>query len=424
MIIASPERLVGTPGHGAPHPSRRARFATPRFVDLLVFILLMSGPPQLRMRDPASSLRGETDAVVLFKLAVWGCGALWVFVRLYPMLIERGIVPRLQAPQVIGGLLLIILSMGIAIAPGPALTAFAVFQIAVTLGFALVFVQLYGPEVYVRYLFVGLVLLGVAIVCAWVLMPEMVIRRDRLRGDLIAPSGAIAVLGLTIALSGALRISQKTLYAAVALFSVLLIAAQTRTAFAAILPCMAIAWLFRYPVPIKKLLPFAVIAVLASALFNVLSVGQQYVIREQTSLLTLSDRIPLWGHLLSTMLRESPAIGLGYYSASRLLGPQYNPALGNAHSAFVETLVGGGLIGGFLFFALYGALFLYAARLLADGRYHPMAFTVIGLFSITFLLSITNTDGIQGGPIGFTFWSLTALLPAVWEQVARRTVTR
>lgn len=417
MIVATPESAAGAPGHAASRPSRLPGFATPRFVDLVVFLLLMSGPPQFRTRDPAASLRGETDAAIIFKLAVWGCGALWLFVRLYPLLIERGIVPRFYPPQTIGALLVLVLSAGIAIAPGPALTAFAVFQIAVTVGFALVFVQFYGPSTYVRYLFLGLVLLGVAIVLAWVLNPEMVVRRDRLRGDLIAPAGGLAVMCLAIALSGAVKIGTKTIYAVVGLCFVLLIAAQTRTAFAALLPCLALAWAFRYRLPMKKLLPAMLVAVLAAGLFGKLTVGQQYVIREEKSLATMSDRIPLWGHLLSTMVQESPVIGLGYFSASRLYGPQYNPRLGNAHSAFVEVLVGGGLIGGFLFFALYGTLLLYAIRLLAHGRDQPLAFAVLSLFGIVFLLSITVTDGIQGGPIGFTFWSLTALFPAVWEQV-------
>jgi hypothetical protein len=423
MSVAAPHPLLVSPVERAA-ASRTVAFATPRFVDLLVFVLLMSGPPQLRVRDAAASLRGETDAAIFFKLAVWGGGALWLLFRLYPLLVERGTLPRLYITQALGGLFVVILSLGVVIAPGPALTAVSVFQIAVMGGFALVFVRLYGPQAYVRYLFVGLVLLGVAIVLAWVLNPEMVMRRDRLRGDLIAPSGAVAVLGLAIALSGAVKIGRKTLYAVVGLCFVLLIAAQTRTAFAALLPCLALAWLFRYQLPMKKLLPVMVAAVLAAGLFDQLSVGQQYVVREEQSLATMSDRIPLWGHLLSTMVRESPAIGMGYFSASRLLGPQYNPRLGNAHSAFVEALVGGGLIGGGLFFALYAALCLYAARLLLYGRDHPLAFAVVSLFSITFLLSITNTDGIQGGPIGFTFWSLSALLPAVWEQVRERHVTR
>jgi hypothetical protein len=423
MTVATPERVVGAPGHAASGPSVLPRFATPRFVDLLVFLLLMSGPPQFRVRDPAASLRGETDAAILFKLAVWGCGALWLFVRLYPLLVERGIVPRFYPPQTLSALLVLVLSAGIVIAPGPALTAFSVFQIAVVVGFALVFVQLYGPATYVRYLFLGLVLLAVAIVLAWVLNPELVVRRDRVRGDLIAPTGGVAVMSLAIALSGAVTVGKKTVYAVVGLCFLLLIAAQTRTAFAAFLPCLALGWVFRYRLPMKKLLPAMLVAVLAAGLFDKLTVGQQYVIREERSLATMSDRIPLWGHLLRTMVRESPVIGLGYFSASRLYGPQYNPRLGDAHSAFIEVLVGGGLIGGLLFFALYGALLRYALRLLVHGRDQPLAFTVLSLFVIVFLLSITATDGIQGGPIGFTFWSLTALLPAVWEQVRGRQFT-
>ena len=393
------------------------RFATPRVVDFLCFLLLLSGPPKLRLREASASLRGEMDAAILLRLAVWAGGLAWLLARLYPMLVERGSVPRLAAPQVLGGLLLIVLAAGTLVAPGPALTAFSVYQLAVMLGFGWVFVSLYGPEIYVRYLFWGYLLLAVAVVAAWMLAPEMVVRRGRVRGDLIAPAGDIGALGLMLCLSGAVRLKKGAFLLCVALFAVTLIASQTRTALAAFLAVLVCGSLIRSSTPIKKALPFIVAGGLVAALAGVFSVGVEFAVRETQSLSTLSQRVPLWQHLIRPMLAESPIIGLGYFSASRVLGPQYLPALGNAHSAFVEILVGGGLLGGFLFISLYGTLFLYAVRLLARGRHHPLTFAVLGLLVITFLLSITNTDGIQGGPVGFTFWSVTALLPTVWAQM-------
>jgi len=393
------------------------RFASPRWYDSLIFVLLLSGPPQLRVRDAAASLRGELDAVAYFQLGVWGLGLLWILVRLYPYLIDRGMAPRLGAPQLLAGLLVVALSLGILISPGPALTAFSIYQLTVMLGFAWMFVQLYGPESCVRHLFWGYLLLGIAIVVAWIAAPEMVVARERLRGDLIGPAGALGAMGLLVCLSGVLRLRVPALLAVCTLFSVLLIASQTRTALAAFLVTLPLGWVFSYSAPVKKVFPLAVVSLLLAGILDILATGQQYAIREEQSLTTLSDRLPLWDHLLGTMLNESPVIGLGYYAASRVLGPQYNPGLGNAHSAFVEILVGGGLLGGLFFFCLYATLFFYGIAILLHGRRSPLGFAALGLFAITFLMSLTITDGIQNGPVGFTFWSVTALLPAIWTRL-------
>jgi hypothetical protein len=48
----------------------------------IVFSPLVGGPPQLRTRDAAASLRRDIDAVVLFQLAVWAVAGMWVTYRL------------------------------------------------------------------------------------------------------------------------------------------------------------------------------------------------------------------------------------------------------------------------------------------------------------------------------------------------------
>jgi O-antigen ligase len=404
------------------HP---ARFATPRLVDALVFLLVFSGPPRLRVRDMNASLRAEIDAAILAQLIVWGVGFAWIVVRLYPVLVTRGLIPRFAAPQVIGAMMLVVLCAGIWIAPGPMLTAFSVYQLGIMLLFSWVFVQLYGPETYVRYLFWGYLLLAIAVFLAWLYMPELVVRRGRLRGDLIAPAGAMGAFGLMLCLSGLLRLKKPLFILAGGVFATVLVASHTRTAFAAFAACLLLGWTFRYSAPIKKALPIAVVALLLAALGDYLSVGQQYVVREQESVETMSDRTPLWDYLIGTMLRESPVVGLGYFSATRVLGPQYNPQLGNAHSAFVEVLVGGGIIGALLFTTLCLVMMGYSLRLFIHGRDDPLVFAVVALFGATFIISQTSTEGIHAGPVGFTFWSTAALLPAVWEQVrARRRTPR
>jgi hypothetical protein len=393
------------------------RFAVPRLIDCVMFLLLLSGPPRLRTRDATASLRADIDTVVLLQLFVWGSGLVWLFIRLYPAVVTNGVVPKLKEPQLIGGMLLLVLSLGVALAPGPMLTGYSVYQLGIMLAFSWIFVQLYGPDVYVRYLFMGYLLLATAILLAWIYMPEMVVRRARLRGDLIAPAGAISALGLMLCLSGAVRLKKGFLVLAAGIFSVVLFASQTRTAYAAFAASLVLGWLFRHSAPVKKVFPIATVVLLVAAMNDLLPVAREYVTRRAEEVGTLSERTPLWEHLVGAMLRDSPVIGLGYYSASRVLGPQYNRGLGDAHSAFVEVLVGGGLVGGLLFLALYAAVFVYAAKLFTHARDDPMTFAVIGLLVMVFVLSLTSTSGIHAGPLGFTFWSATALLPAVWEQV-------
>jgi O-antigen ligase len=115
-------------------------------------------------------------------------------------------------------------------------------------------------------------------------------------------------------------------------------------------------------------------------------------------------------------MREEPLIGFGYYAASRVLAPQHNPNLGNAHSVFFEFLVGGGLIGAALYLVLCTAMIVYAARLALSAAGDPEAIATVGLFAFTLILGITSTEAVLAGPVGFVFWSMTALLPAMCRQ--------
>jgi hypothetical protein len=395
-------------------------YATPRFVDGLVFVLLLTGPPRMRVRDSTASLRGEADAAILIRLAVWGLGLLWLVYRLYPILVQRGMMPKIAAPHVITGLLVVVLIPGIWYSPGQIMTAYTIHQLALMLVFSWVFVQLYGPNHYFQHLFWGYLILSLGNVIAWFVMPELVTQDERLRGDLIAPSGPTAVMGIVLWLSGAVKVSRLTTLVAMVAFFTPLIMAQNRTSYVALALCLVIGLLFTARTQMRKAVVASMVAVILAAMLDVFATAQEHLSRQGEGISTMSDRIPLWNHVISVMLQESPVIGLGYFAASRIYAPQYNPGLGNAHSAFVEVFVGGGLIGGTLFLLLYVVLFAYVAKLMLHGRNSPAALAVVCLFVVVLLLSITNTEGTQPGPIGFTFWSTTALLPVIWSHVRDR----
>ncbi len=110
-------------------------------------------------------------------------------------------------------------------------------------------------------------------------------------------------------------------------------------------------------------------------------------------------------------LRQSPLIGLGYYSASRVYGPQYNPDLGTAHSVFVETFIGGGILSTAVLVALWLTLGVYGVSLLHQ-RNDRIPFVCFSLLISIMLLSFTGSAPIEA-PDGFVFWCVAAILPTL-----------
>ena len=106
----------------------------------------MSGPPKFRDRDPFASLAGEIDLAALIQIGVWACGGLWVFARLYPSMVRRGIVPPVNPAQALGALFIAALTLSLWESPGILLTAFTLGQFAVMLGFVWVFTHRPHPE--------------------------------------------------------------------------------------------------------------------------------------------------------------------------------------------------------------------------------------------------------------------------------------
>src|SRR5438552_2480440 len=165
----------------------------------ILFVLIFSGPPTLRVRDPAASIRGDVDYVVLFHLLVWGLAGAWVCHQVvFRRLVERRTVLQLWVPQKIGLVLVICLGASAFVSPGFALTLFKVYQILVMLLFSLLFVQRYGIEACLHRLFVGSALLVIAVAVSAIIAPDVLWAGSRLRGDLIAPAGDISVFLLIL----------------------------------------------------------------------------------------------------------------------------------------------------------------------------------------------------------------------------------
>jgi O-antigen ligase len=205
-------------------------------------------------------------------------------------------------------------------------------------------------------------------------------------------------------------------WAAFSVFGALLAASRTRNAYVAFIGFVLIGFVYGRRLPVRKLFLLVVIIALSVALADVLSPTVDYLVRERDSIDTMSDRLPLWEHVTAVVMRESPLIGMGYYAASRIVAPQYNPGLGNTHSTFFEILVGGGIIGAVLYVLLCAILVWFAVRLLLLAPGEPMAVATAGLLFVALAMGITTPASVQPGPLGFAFWSTTALLPRLWRE--------
>ena len=410
-------------------PSTRVAL-TPSWFESLLFIVLMSGPPKFRGRDLSASLEGAIDLVVVIHLAVWACGGLWVLARVYPAALQRTVVPAINTAQAIGALFIASLTLSLWESPGILLTAFTLGQFAVMLSFVWVFTHRFGTSACLRHLFIGVSVLALATVLALFFAPGLVgddemsavAFQTRIRGDLLTDTGSLAVIGLVLCLSGVPQLRGRMFWGALCLFGAILVASRTRSAYVAFLALLVIGLIHGKELPVRKLIfPLAILA-FSVFLMDALSSTVDYLVRERETVETMSDRIPLWQHLTTVVMREAPLTGLGYHAASRVVGTEYNAQLGNAHSVFFEVLVGGGIIGATLYLVLCASLVVYAVRLLSMASGQPGAVAAATLLCVALIMGVTSPVGLHAGPLGFAFWSSTALLPALSRQVARARV--
>jgi len=403
---------------------------TPNWLDSLLFLALMSGPPKFRGRDPYASLTGAIDLVVIVHIVVWTCGGLWVLARLYPTVLRRGILPAVNPAQAVGALFIGALMLSMPESPGLLLTAFTLGQFAVMLSFTWVFTDRFGTSACLRHLFIGVSLLAVAIVAALVFSPDLVAARSaadsgivigetRIVGGHLADLGNVALVGLVLCLSSMPPLRTATFWGAFSLFGGLLVLSRTRSAFIALLAFLVIGFTQGRGLRVRQLIVPLVVFAFGIFAMDAMTSTTQFLVRDTASISTMSDRIPLWQYLTSTVMREAPLTGLGYYAASRVYATEYNRGLGDAHSAFFEVLVGGGILGAALYLILCGLLIWFAVRLLSLTRNRPSIVAAAGLLFVALIGGVTQPEALHAGPLGFAFWSTTALLPGLLREANR-----
>ena len=114
MSVLTTSSLSTRLGYRRRQPKRNNLAPAPTRFESLLFLALMSGPPKFGgERELTASLTGVIDLLALSQIGVWAAGALWVFARLYPLALRRGVAPLLNPLQVTAWLLIAALSLSL-----------------------------------------------------------------------------------------------------------------------------------------------------------------------------------------------------------------------------------------------------------------------------------------------------------------------
>ncbi len=197
--------MIGSARRQLADPTKPAR---PGLASVALFMLLFSGPPMFRIRDPEASLEGAVDYVVILRLLVLMAGGFWVLYQWRKRFREgRGKLPfKLRLPQTLGLVVVACLFLSVLVSTAPALSTFKVCEMLVSLSFTAAFVEIYGIEECLNKIYLASTILCLAIaVCAFV-APDLVLfpsetGASRLRGELIAPTEIVAVFALILLLA-------------------------------------------------------------------------------------------------------------------------------------------------------------------------------------------------------------------------------
>jgi hypothetical protein len=233
----------------------------------------------------------------------------------------------------------------------------------------------------------------------------------RLAGRGIAETGTVSSLAIV-----AIVATRKKLISAMpacGLLGVLLFYSLTRSGYAVVLVFFAMLLWKRYPG--KKLIdPVLFLAIGVLVLTQTGMVPDLNAHRDPESVLTLSGRIGLWSYFVTRTIGESPWLGFGFVSGTRVIGMEFDPFLGAGHSIFFDAFVGGGILALSAFLILVFLMARDALWLFFFSR-DRLAFAGAALFMAVFLIGLIGGE-LDAGQIGFTFWMLVSLLPYLRQR--------
>jgi hypothetical protein len=385
------------------------------------FFLLFSGPPRFRYRDPTASLGNEIDWAITAQIIVWICAGIWLAIFFWSRSRRKSL--TWGTPEKIAIVFVGLVCLSVFGSVAPALTAFKAFQMLVGMLFAFVFVQQYGVERCLRALLWSSVLLCIVLAVCAVVAPDLVYDVSetgalRLRGELIADTGVVSMLGFTLLIGWRHRLWKPIFWIGVSLCFSLLVLSLARWAYIAALGTIVLVILKRTRHGVSWL---------TAGSFSCFAIFMAYGgpnkfadFRDPESIWTLSDRLGLWAYLSTITLTRAPWTGLGYYAASRMYGPEYNPGLGTAHSMFVEAFVGAGLPALLVLIILCIVLFVYAVKILLRPQSNRSVVVPALFFSV--LLGGVVGAPLESGPLAISFWSVLSILS--YERIKMERASR
>jgi hypothetical protein len=398
-------RIAGTVCHALLAPSPLA---------VMLFVLLFSGPPKFRYRDPLASLYGEVDFAIVANVAVWIIAGFWVAYQIW--LIYAGQRPRLKfwfGHKVALGVIFLLAASTLVSLSAP-VTAFKVYQVLVEFLFTVIFIEWYGIERCLDLMLTTCILLGCAIAVAAALAPDLVLEASesgfpRLRGQGIADTGIVATFAIILLFCRRRAIAKPFFLMLTAFCGALLFFSLERNAWLTVCVFFTITLLKKPKIATMRwIYLFWIVAAVALAL----GLGSWMIeLRDTESLYTLSARTGLWAYFIAETLSTSPWLGLGYVAGARDLGMNYEYQLGSGHSIFFDVFVGGGLLSLTVFLLLFIQLSFMAYKLLRR-RPDAVSFAVCSLFLAVLIPGLVGGD-IDTSPSGFTFWSLVTILPLI-----------
>jgi O-antigen ligase len=372
----------------------------------IFFLLLYTGPPKFRVRDFDASLLGQYDLPVLVQIGVYLLAGLFVareILRAWHHL-------PIYFPQKLAMAFLATLGLSISVSNSPALTLFKVYQFTVVFLFAGLFLDEFGLRATLKLLILGNAILCILDVLAIPFIHEGMLEMSetgfpRLRGSAIAEAGVVGVFLCVLLLSEAKRRSWFLLVFAglITFFSL------ARSSWGAVLAVVALIAIFR-PKIWSVRLSRIIFAVSAFALLVVGPIALTTPFRDPTA-----ERGEIWAYTIGQVLDQSPWRGLGYGVASRTLVADIDPALGSAHSIFVDVFLGGGFIALAPFLVAFFIMGVDASKVLLKRNNNAEAFSCAALFVSFMVISLVGGE-LDWAPFGFTFFALMWMLP-----YARRT---
>jgi hypothetical protein len=391
-------------------PKDGLHLSRPSLTNRILFFLLLSGPPKFRLRDASESLAYSLDWVILLQVTVWGIAGCWLFLDTsHETRPETGDKFRPLSLQTLSILLICLLGVSVFFSEAPFFSAFKVYQLVVTVAFIMRFTNRFGIAETLNNLFLGCGILAIADIVAAFLMPNLVFVESelgalRFRGDLIAQTGCVSVIGLILLLTIKSDLPRKKFIFWAVTFGGVLVFSLMRTSYLILFVFLILAVLRRPAIPLlRKIATLTLITLpfVADSLITALNAE-----RKAEDLLTISGRLGLWSYLIETTVEKGPWLGLGYFAASRIYAPEFNPDLGTAHSAFMEVYVGGGLLSLVIFLLIWAVLAWWTLKLYLS-RPGSTGFAIVGLFCAALFLNGVGGE-LEADQAGFCFWCVMA----------------